>query len=86
MADRPPTPLPDDIAGYLLDELPTILSTDDLFALERLVELAYQSGYAGGHLRGYQTGRRDERRAQAAKAQQGKPEPTAGTFPERAAS
>lgn len=86
MAERPPTPLPDDIAGYLLDELPAILSSDDLFALERLVELAYQSGYAGGHLRGYQTGRRDERRTQATKAQTGKAEPTAGTFPQAAAS
>jgi hypothetical protein len=77
MGERSPLPVPEDIAAILLDELPTSLTRDELFAVERLVEFAYASGYAAAHLRGYQTGRRDERRAQAAAGQRPAPTPPA---------
>jgi hypothetical protein len=67
MNTRPAGPLPDDIAGYLLAELPDVLDAEQVFALERLVEYAYATGYAQGHLRGFQTGDRDARRRAAAR-------------------
>lgn len=83
MTARPPAPLPDDIAGYLLKELPAILGAEDMFGLERLVEFAFHTGYAQGHLRGYQTGERDQERRTALAAREAK---SADRFPQAAAS
>jgi hypothetical protein len=83
MGARPAGPLPEDIVEWLMTELPEYLKPEDAFAIERLVEFAYATGYAGGHVRGWQGGRADERR----RARQATDKPVAaGAFPQAAAS
>lgn len=58
-----PSYLPPDLASQVARELPDALATEERWAIERLVERAYSSGYADGHQRGFTFGREEEARA-----------------------
>lgn len=64
-----PSPLPGHLRRIVDEELDAIapgLDAVTVWRLERLVELAYADGWAGGHGRGYHVGVREERQRAAA--------------------